>query len=287
AYFSSLGVDASPLHAPPSGAVGGNGVFLYGPTAFPTRTFNAANYWVDVVFDPNPDMLAPQILSVVATPVDGSAAVITWTTDEAATSRVDYSTASSFAPSQTLSVSDAAFVKEHSVRLTDLTPSTAYFFRVRSTDRSGNEASKPALGSTPGPGPAPAPGPSPAPPSFTMPSPTLHDSMTADFSAGTLTGTYVAETGDGEVTLAPATGTEFSGTTMPAGWATRIWSDGGKATIGGGRMTVDGARVASCVDAGGVCQEQFNLSPGASLEFVATFTGDPYQHSGLGQTLES
>src|SRR6185436_16216605 len=64
-------------------------------------------------------------------------------------------------------------------------------------------------------------------------------------------------------------------------------SDGGKVTVGGGRMTVDGARVASCVDAGGVCQEQFNLSPGASLEFVATFTGDPYQHSGLGQTLES
>ena len=27
--------------------------------------------------------------------------------------------------------------------------------------------------------------------------------------------------------------------------------------------------------------------PGTSLEFVATFTGDPYQHSGLGQTLES
>ena len=45
-----------------------------------------------------------------------------------------------------------------------------------------------------------------------MPNPTLHDTMSADFAAGSSTGTYVAETGDGELTLAPAKGTEFSGT---------------------------------------------------------------------------
>ena len=120
-----------------------------------------------------------------------------------------------------------------------------------------------------------------------MPSPTLHDTTSADFSAGSSTGTYVAENGDGELTLAPASGSEFSGSTMPSGWATRIWSGGGSAIVSGGKLTVDGARVATCVDVGGACVEQFNLVPGTSLEFVATFTGDPYQHSGLGQTLES
>jgi len=284
-YFSSLGVDASPLHAPPSGAVGGNGLYQYGPTAFPTQTFNATNYWVDVVFDRAGDTTAPLIADVVATPVDSSVAIVSWTTNEASTSRVDYSTSSTFPAAETLTVSDPAFVTAHIVRLTGLHPSTAYFFRVRSADRAGNESSKPSLG----PAPAPVPGgPTPPPPQgFTMPGPTLRDTTRADFSTGTLTGTYAAETGDGEITLTPATGTEFSGTTMPSGWATRIWSDGGGATVAGGRLTVDGARVAACVDVSGVCQEQFNLAAGTSLEFVATFTGDPYQHSGFGQTLES
>jgi hypothetical protein len=50
-YFASTGVDRTPLHAPASGAVsGGNGVYLYGASAFPTNTYNASNYWMDVVF---------------------------------------------------------------------------------------------------------------------------------------------------------------------------------------------------------------------------------------------
>jgi len=52
AYFSSKGADNAPLHAPATGAVsGGNGVYRYSTaTSFPTSTFNANNYWVDVVF---------------------------------------------------------------------------------------------------------------------------------------------------------------------------------------------------------------------------------------------
>jgi hypothetical protein len=44
-------VDNSPLHALQSAAAGGNGLYLYsnGP-ALPTNSFNASNYWVDVVF---------------------------------------------------------------------------------------------------------------------------------------------------------------------------------------------------------------------------------------------
>src|SRR4029077_4234092 len=50
AYFAAMGVDNSPLHAVANGVAGGNGVYVYGATAFPTQTFNATNYWVDVVF---------------------------------------------------------------------------------------------------------------------------------------------------------------------------------------------------------------------------------------------
>ncbi|MBV8452021.1 MAG: DUF4082 domain-containing protein, partial [Deltaproteobacteria bacterium] len=40
-----------PLTAPSSAASGGNGVYAYGSSSvFPTNSYNAANYWVDVVF---------------------------------------------------------------------------------------------------------------------------------------------------------------------------------------------------------------------------------------------
>jgi hypothetical protein len=50
AYFAGSGFDNSPLRALASGESGGNGVFLYGAGGFPNQTWNATNYWVDVVF---------------------------------------------------------------------------------------------------------------------------------------------------------------------------------------------------------------------------------------------
>ena len=51
-YFNAS-VDNTPLHAPSSAASGGNGVYAYTASntpAFPTSTYNASNYWVDVLF---------------------------------------------------------------------------------------------------------------------------------------------------------------------------------------------------------------------------------------------
>jgi N,N-dimethylformamidase beta subunit-like, C-terminal/Domain of unknown function (DUF4082)/Bacterial Ig-like domain/Bacterial Ig domain len=49
--FAGAGVDSPPLHALASGPSGGNGVYSYaGSPTFPVNSFNAANYWVDVVF---------------------------------------------------------------------------------------------------------------------------------------------------------------------------------------------------------------------------------------------
>jgi hypothetical protein len=49
-YFSSAGVTNGPLTALPNSTAGGNGVYSYGTGGFPTKTYNAANYWVDVLF---------------------------------------------------------------------------------------------------------------------------------------------------------------------------------------------------------------------------------------------
>ncbi len=69
-YFATTGVDTPPLHALGNGVSGGNGVFAYGATSvFPTQTFNAANYWVDVVFSPAP---APTLSSITVTPASST-----------------------------------------------------------------------------------------------------------------------------------------------------------------------------------------------------------------------
>lgn len=49
-YFAST-VTNGPLSAPSSAASGGNGLYAYGSaSAFPTNSYNASNYWVDVLY---------------------------------------------------------------------------------------------------------------------------------------------------------------------------------------------------------------------------------------------
>jgi hypothetical protein len=49
-YFASSGAGVAPIVAPQSTSGSGNGVYLYGSgLAFPNKTFNATNYWVDAV----------------------------------------------------------------------------------------------------------------------------------------------------------------------------------------------------------------------------------------------
>jgi Domain of unknown function (DUF4082) len=50
-YFASA-FDNPPLHGVANGT-SPNGVYAYGATQFPNGSYNASNYWVDVVFNPN------------------------------------------------------------------------------------------------------------------------------------------------------------------------------------------------------------------------------------------
>ena len=63
-YFATTSYDAYPLTALKNGTAGPNGVYKEGATGFPTLTYGAANYWVDVVFanDPGPDTLPPGVV---------------------------------------------------------------------------------------------------------------------------------------------------------------------------------------------------------------------------------
>jgi hypothetical protein len=50
-YFTTA-LNNAPLHGVANGT-SPNGVYAYGGTQFPTGSYNATNYWVDVVFSPN------------------------------------------------------------------------------------------------------------------------------------------------------------------------------------------------------------------------------------------
>jgi hypothetical protein len=68
-FFATTGVDTVPLHALANGVSGGNGVYAYGAgSVFPTATYNAANYWVDVAFSPVPPPALWSIAVAPATP---------------------------------------------------------------------------------------------------------------------------------------------------------------------------------------------------------------------------
>ena len=84
------------------------------------------------------DVTAPVISAVSATSITATGATITWTTDEAASSQVEYGLTTSYGSSTTL---DPALVTGHSVNLTGLTSQTTYHYRVDSVDAAGNPAS--------------------------------------------------------------------------------------------------------------------------------------------------
>jgi mannan endo-1,4-beta-mannosidase len=52
-WFAGKGADGGPLHFPADAAGAPNGVYRYGPSGFPQASYNASNYWVDIVFTPS------------------------------------------------------------------------------------------------------------------------------------------------------------------------------------------------------------------------------------------
>jgi hypothetical protein len=202
------------------------------------------------------DTTGPVITDVQAAP-NGDTAVVTWTTDEPSSSRVDYGTNPN---SLTSSATSPGMTTSHSVTLTGLASATTYHYRVTSIDGSGNPTTEPTA----------------TPLSFTTSLAKLVDTTAGDFGAGTLgSGTYLAQAGDGEVVLAPTVGSEFGGASLPTGWTSTPWNAGGASTVANGIVTVDGSLLAT---------DSF-FGPGRALEFTAAIDGEAFQHVGLGTDL--
>ena len=75
-YFSTAGFQGANLYALANNEDGANGVYNYSATsAFPSQTYNASNYWVDVVFNTTvgPDVTPPSVTSTI--PVSNASGV--------------------------------------------------------------------------------------------------------------------------------------------------------------------------------------------------------------------
>lgn len=204
------------------------------------------------------DSTAPTISEPLATMTGGTSAEVTWRTNEAATSRVEYGTS---AGSLTLSSQSGTLSTSHLVRLNDLAPETTYYYRTSSADAFGNTTVWPAAGSPPA--------------TFTTAAAAAADTTFAEFGAGTPgTATYVSNSAGGEVMLAPVVGAEFEGTGVPSGWTTGAWT-GGTPSFTGGAANVDGSWLRTSTSVGS----------GRAVEFAATFNGTAFQNAGFAVTL--
>jgi hypothetical protein len=86
---------------------------------------------------PAADTTPPVVKNVSTSSENETSAVITWTTNEPASSDVEYGKNTDYG----LTASSAELTTDHSITLSDLEPNTAYHFRVTSRDKAGNQAS--------------------------------------------------------------------------------------------------------------------------------------------------
>jgi hypothetical protein len=91
----------------------------------------------DYVFRTLPDTTPPMIGSIVVSGQTGTEATVTWTTDEASDSQIEYGTTTAYGGVTSL---DSSLLMSHSQVINGLTMGKVYHFRVLSSDGAGNQA---------------------------------------------------------------------------------------------------------------------------------------------------
>jgi hypothetical protein len=81
------------------------------------------------------DTTSPQISSLGVSAISDTDAMVNWSTDEPADSKVEYGLTPGF---YDWSVEDSLLMLSHSLGLIELSPATQYYYRVRSQDAWGN-----------------------------------------------------------------------------------------------------------------------------------------------------
>jgi hypothetical protein len=271
-YFASAGVDTAPLHALSNAAGGGDGVYLYGVNGgFPTSSYNATNYWVDVVFNPAFSSTPPTVTG--QTPASGATGVATLSTVTATFSEaVQPGTIGFVLKDGSGNVVPATVTYSGATDTATLTPNSALSTLTTYTatvsgaqDFSNNVMAAPVSWS------------------FTTFDPTTgwQQTTVSDFSAGTQNNTQVTNTSGGEVQLAQGFSDDFTGTSLgSASWTTNSW-----ASQGGGPTSVTTSN--SILSVGGA--EVLSTATYSDIPILGriSFGATPYQYFGLATDLAS
>jgi methionine-rich copper-binding protein CopC len=234
-YFTGAGVDNGLLHALADGASGGNGVYTYGATsAFPTSTYQASNYWVDVVFstgDTTPPTVTAQAPAPAASLVASTATATTTFSEPVQPGSLAFTLRGPGSTSVPASTTyDAAARTATLTPTSTLAASTTYTASVAASDLSGNAMSPPSTWS------------------FTTAAGTVRQTAVADFAPGTTTGTVITADAGGELQLAPAFADDFTGTSLGAAWSATVWPAGtgtAAVTVAGGVASIGHMQVLS------------------------------------------
>ncbi|MFE2757201.1 DUF4082 domain-containing protein [Actinosynnema sp. NPDC059335] len=147
-YFFQRPRYLEPITGPKNGDDGPNGLFRFGGPGFPTQSHWGSNYWVDVVWapDPGPDQRAPLLVST--TPVNGEGTValtpvVSATYDEAVAPGSAQFTVTG--PSGVVSGSLTLSNENKTVTFTPgqaLTQNTGYTVALRVADAAGNQTTQ-------------------------------------------------------------------------------------------------------------------------------------------------
>ncbi|HZC73480.1 MAG TPA: Ig-like domain-containing protein [Jatrophihabitans sp.] len=125
--------------------------YSYTVRAYDAAGNTSADSLPATVSTPTPDATPPAISVAAAGPVSQTSATVTWTTDEPASSQVNYGPTAGYGNSSAL---NPTLVLSHSQTITGLSASTTYHFQVSSTDAAGNNAlSADKIFTTPDPAP--------------------------------------------------------------------------------------------------------------------------------------
>ncbi|QFZ18007.1 DUF4082 domain-containing protein [Saccharothrix syringae] len=147
-YFLEQPRRLEPMTGLENGEDGTNGLFRFGSPGFPTQSHWGSNYWVDVVWapDPGPDLRAPLLVSTTPLAGEGTVALtpsISGTYDEVIAPGSAQFTVTG--PSGAVSGSTALSNGDRTATFTPtqpLTPNTAYTAALRVSDAAGNQTTQ-------------------------------------------------------------------------------------------------------------------------------------------------